>query len=284
MTVRPTVAWCVGPACYVGDRPNLCGQCGQATILALSACPLQKNLAPTTLRPLLPLRRGGWKEGRKRLPPSLAPAWGAPPSRVGDARMAGGLRGVEQAGFFSRYQGVDRNDGIHHAPTMPPRKSERTVQFPWQVHTSLRPPRVSLPFRNRTSVVSSSACRSAATIPALTACTTAGAPLPRSPGRAGQPSRWRLQHGPVSAPVRITDRTLAARENVYRAMDALGGPSSPAGSCVWHVVGCELSIREWALRHGWNGRRIGHSQAQGILVAALGLLAKHYGLDARRQA
>ena len=82
---------------------------------------------------------------------------------------------------------------------------------------------------------------------------------------------------------RITDRTLAARENVYRAMDALGGPSSPAGSCVWHVVGCELSIREWAIRHGWNGRRIGHSQAQGILVAALGILAKHYGLAARRQ-
>ncbi|GIX10347.1 DUF6456 domain-containing protein [Elioraea sp.] len=82
----------------------------------------------------------------------------------------------------------------------------------------------------------------------------------------------------------LTERTAAARQRVARALDALGGPASPAGSIVWHVVGCELSIREWAARQGWGGRPVGHAQAQGILVAALGMLAKHYGLEPRRRA
>jgi hypothetical protein len=39
-----------------------------------------------------------------------------------------------------------------------------------------------------------------------------------------------------------------------RALDALGGLGSPAGSYVWHVVGLQRSIREWGLRQGWGGR------------------------------
>lgn len=89
---------------------------------------------------------------------------------------------------------------------------------------------------------------------------------------------------PAATGETLTERTAAARERVSRAMDALGGPASPAGSCVWHVVGCELSIREWAARQGWGGRPVGHTQAQGILVAALGILARHYGLAPRRRA
>ena len=75
----------------------------------------------------------------------------------------------------------------------------------------------------------------------------------------------------------LTDRQVAARENVHRAMAALGGINSPAGSCVWYVVGLQYSVREWAMRQGWGGRSVHGSQAQGILVAGLGLLAAHYG-------
>jgi hypothetical protein len=57
----------------------------------------------------------------------------------------------------------------------------------------------------------------------------------------------------------------------------LGGISSPAGSCVWHVVGLQRSVREWAMRQGWGGRPVRQEQAQGILVAALGVLAAHLG-------
>ena len=82
----------------------------------------------------------------------------------------------------------------------------------------------------------------------------------------------------------LTDNQMAARERVARALDALGGHGSPAGSCVWHVIGMQTSIREWALRQGWGGRPVRQESAQGILVAALGVLVKHYGIrDAERR-
>jgi len=79
-----------------------------------------------------------------------------------------------------------------------------------------------------------------------------------------------------------TEQQFQARERVAAAIDALGGPGSPAGACVWHVVGLESSITEWARRSGWGGRPIGHAQGQGVLVCALGVLAGHYGLAGRR--
>ena len=51
--------------------------------------------------------------------------------------------------------------------------------------------------------------------------------------------------------------------------EALGGISSPAGSCVWRLVGLHRSVREWAVRQGWGGRPVRQEQAQGILIAAL---------------
>jgi hypothetical protein len=67
-------------------------------------------------------------------------------------------------------------------------------------------------------------------------------------------------------------------------MAALGGFSSPAGSCVWHVVGLQRSVREWAIGQGWGGRAVRQEQAQGILVAALGMLARHSGYGEARRA
>ena len=75
----------------------------------------------------------------------------------------------------------------------------------------------------------------------------------------------------------LTDAQVGARQRVAHAMEALGGHGSPAGSCVWHVVGLQHSLREWALRQGWNGKPLRQESAQGVLVAALGVLARHYG-------
>jgi hypothetical protein len=80
--------------------------------------------------------------------------------------------------------------------------------------------------------------------------------------------------GNSAAPAAL--RAESAREDVWRAIVALGGPGSPGGSCVWHVVGWERSIKEWAVEQGWNGRRISQEAASGILVAALGALEAHY--------
>jgi hypothetical protein len=84
-------------------------------------------------------------------------------------------------------------------------------------------------------------------------------PISRVPGMGREPD--------------LNERQLDARRRVHQAMQALGGISSPAGSCVWHVVGLQRSVREWAIRQGWGGRPVRQEQAMGILVAALGVLA-----------
>ena len=96
------------------------------------------------------------------------------------------------------------------------------------------------------------------------ACTGSGhalraLPVLRVPGTGREPD--------------LGERQLHAKRRVHEAMQALGGLSSPAGSCVWHVVGLQRSVREWAMRQGWGGRPVRQEQAQGILVAALGVLA-----------
>jgi hypothetical protein len=75
----------------------------------------------------------------------------------------------------------------------------------------------------------------------------------------------------------LNERQLHARDRVHKALEALGGISSPAGSCVWHVVGLQQSVREWAMRQGWGGRPVDQKEAKGILIAALGMLTSNYG-------
>ena len=82
----------------------------------------------------------------------------------------------------------------------------------------------------------------------------------------------------------LNGRQLDARRRVHEALEALGGISSPAGSCVWHVIGLQRSVREWAIRQGWGGRPVDHKAAGGILTAALGVLAAHLGYGGVKRA
>ncbi len=95
-------------------------------------------------------------------------------------------------------------------------------------------------------------------------------PILRVPGNGREPD--------------LSERQLGARRRVHEALEALGGISSPAGSCVWHVVGLQRSVREWAIRQGWGGRPVDQKAAKGILVAALGMLAAHLGYSKTRRA
>jgi hypothetical protein len=88
--------------------------------------------------------------------------------------------------------------------------------------------------------------------------------------RLGQRSLRSENEGPAL-------RIEAARGQVWRAIQAVGGIASPAGSCLWHVLGWERSLKEWALEQGWSGRRVSQESASGILVAALGALEAHFG-------
>ena len=93
---------------------------------------------------------------------------------------------------------------------------------------------------------------------------------PRITNRAG----FRGADGPG---LRIED----ARKWVWDAIVAVGGLGSAGGSCIWHVVGWQQSLKEWALEQGWNGRRVSQEAASGILIASLGTLEAHFGQPRR---
>jgi len=76
----------------------------------------------------------------------------------------------------------------------------------------------------------------------------------------------------------LSESQAVARERIGHALLQLGGFTSPAGSIAWHVLGLEQSLRDWALRQGWNGRPVTPTLAHGILLGTLGMLAVHYGL------
>jgi hypothetical protein len=82
----------------------------------------------------------------------------------------------------------------------------------------------------------------------------------------------------------LSDDQIDARRQLGEAIDVLGGHGSAAGSCAWHILGLETSIREWAIRCGWGGRMVTPPHAQGMLVATLSVLAGHFGLSARPRA
>lgn len=77
----------------------------------------------------------------------------------------------------------------------------------------------------------------------------------------------------------MVEKNAGAARAVRDALDTVGGSGSPAGSALWYVAGLQMSIRDWSLRDGWNGKRVEKNEAKGILVAALGVLARYYGYE-----
>jgi len=93
---------------------------------------------------------------------------------------------------------------------------------------------------------------------------------------------WLRQGGGTPAPDGA-DHTERAQQKIHDAVIACGGMHSPAGCASWFVLGVEMSIREWALREGWNGRSLNEHVAKGILLGALSVLALHFGLEPRKK-
>jgi Domain of unknown function (DUF6456) len=89
------------------------------------------------------------------------------------------------------------------------------------------------------------------------------------------PDLSRIRGGTAGAEAPLSLRQAAARQRIWTALLALGGIASPAGSCVWHVVGCEWSLKAWAAQRGWGGRPLSQEAASGLLVGALGMLEAH---------
>lgn len=76
----------------------------------------------------------------------------------------------------------------------------------------------------------------------------------------------------------LTEGNHKARESLWDAIDYLGGLPSQSGSIMWHVIGLEWTIKEWALNYSRQRlRHIGEKTAAGILIGALCPLARYYG-------
>ena len=73
-------------------------------------------------------------------------------------------------------------------------------------------------------------------------------------------------------------RILSARDEVWRAMRALGGIGTPGANIVWDVLGLGMTIKAHAERCQFgNGRSLNPMTATGILVQSCFTLAALYG-------
>lgn len=76
----------------------------------------------------------------------------------------------------------------------------------------------------------------------------------------------------------LPERIQDARNRIWCALEALGGHCSPAGHAAWHILGVGQSLGVWAVAEGRAEQRpLNPHTARGILIAALGVLAAHYG-------
>jgi hypothetical protein len=82
---------------------------------------------------------------------------------------------------------------------------------------------------------------------------------------------------PGAGNLNLAESSVVARDLVWQDICRAGGLASPGGSILWHVVGLEESLKEWALTGGWRGKPLSQEKASGILVGVLGLFVKHDG-------
>lgn len=72
----------------------------------------------------------------------------------------------------------------------------------------------------------------------------------------------------------LPTKVYKARESVWDTVEAVGGMGSTGGSCLWHVLGFGMTLKEWAIEQGWRGKPIHLNAAPMALITVLGMLAK----------
>jgi len=72
----------------------------------------------------------------------------------------------------------------------------------------------------------------------------------------------------------LSSRNAAARIEIARAIRYVGGLDSPGGSCLWHALGLQQSLRKWCEEQPRAARNIKGNGATSVLIMTLGLLAR----------
>ena len=85
----------------------------------------------------------------------------------------------------------------------------------------------------------------------------------------------------------LADRTIAARQTIGEATEALGGHGTPMASAAWGVLGAGKTVKAWAHGyrlpgdHGSDGKELQEEIARGVLISALALLVAFF--DGKRR-
>jgi hypothetical protein len=94
--------------------------------------------------------------------------------------------------------------------------------------------------------------------------------------RASDPGRVVVSGGDV---VPISVRSEAARTQVREALVAVGGLGASGALVLWYVLGLELSMVHFAKLSERHDRAMDRRGVKGALIAALGVLAKKFGIS-----
>jgi hypothetical protein len=72
-------------------------------------------------------------------------------------------------------------------------------------------------------------------------------------------------------------RVIASKHRIWKAIEALGGSTTPIALSAWHVLGMGRTLKDYASIEGFAPDRPLHPMtAQGLLIGALSVLAGHY--------
>jgi hypothetical protein len=96
--------------------------------------------------------------------------------------------------------------------------------------------------------------------------------------RAADISRPRIDGG--HRPGELAAPAIYARDRMICAIAELGGLDSPMGSCCWHVLGEDMTVKAWVTTR-YPRRRITEGYAGGFVLATLGALNMHYQRGSR---
>jgi len=74
----------------------------------------------------------------------------------------------------------------------------------------------------------------------------------------------------------MSANAVRGRREIDKAIRYVGGRASSSGSCLWHVIGLEHSLRRWVQEQAKasQARRLHQAGATGVLIVALETLAR----------
>jgi len=86
-------------------------------------------------------------------------------------------------------------------------------------------------------------------------------------------SNWTRSIHSIRPHHEASERCLWAKDYVWSRIIVVGGITSIPGDLTWHVLGFQLSLRQWAFQWALDHRPVSEATAKGVLISVLTTLA-----------